>query len=97
MGSRILALHVVRRSCNMLRMSKDVRSKPVSGPGSRMRRYRARLRAEGFKPVQIWVHDTQAPGFANEARRQSLEASRRPSEIEMLEFMAHAFDSTEWN
>ena len=35
-------------------------------------RYRARLRKQGLRPVQIWVPDTRTRGFAEEARRQSL-------------------------
>ncbi len=38
----------------------------------KVRRHRARLRQQGLRPVQIWVADTRAPGFAEEARRQSL-------------------------
>jgi Protein of unknown function (DUF3018) len=34
-------------------------------------RRRDKLRAMGLRPVQIWVPDTRAPGFAKEARRQS--------------------------
>ena len=33
--------------------------------------YRARLRAQGLRPVQVWVPDTRLPGFAQECRRQS--------------------------
>ena len=42
-----------------------------SDVGSRVAAYRAQLRARGLRPVQIWVPDTRAPGFAAEARRQS--------------------------
>jgi hypothetical protein len=28
------------------------------------------LRAEGFRPVQLWVLDTRSPKFIAEARRQ---------------------------
>ena len=35
------------------------------------RRHREKLRAQGLRPLQIWVIDTRAPGFAEEARRQS--------------------------
>ena len=38
--------------------------------------HRARLRAQGLRPIQIWVPDTRAPGFAAEARRQSLALAR---------------------
>ena len=36
-----------------------------------MRAHRARLRAQGLRPVQIWVPDVTAEGFAAEAHRQS--------------------------
>jgi hypothetical protein len=32
----------------------------------------------GLRPIEIWVPDTRAPGFAEEARRQSLAVSRGP-------------------
>ena len=51
------------------------------------RRYRARLRAAGLRPIQIWVPDTAATGFADEARRQSLRASAAQSETEVLDFI----------
>lgn len=35
-----------------------------------MQAYRDRLRAQGLKPVQIWVPDVRAPGFGAELRRQ---------------------------
>jgi hypothetical protein len=41
-------------------------------------RSRARLRAMGLRPLQIWVPDTRAPGFAAEARRQSQLVGRSP-------------------
>ena len=38
----------------------------------RVRDYRQRLRAQGLRPVQIWVPDVRSPEFAREAHRQSL-------------------------
>jgi hypothetical protein len=38
----------------------------------RVTRRRAKLRAMGLRPVQIWLPDTRAPGFAAECRRQCL-------------------------
>lgn len=37
----------------------------------RVRNHRARLRAQGLRPIQIWVPDVRAPGFAEEAHRLS--------------------------
>lgn len=36
----------------------------------RVRRRRDKLRLAGLRPVQIWVPDTRAPGFAAECARQ---------------------------
>ena len=45
-------------------------SRMPKSPPSRAQRYRAALRARGLRPIQIWVPDTRAPGFAAEAARQ---------------------------
>ncbi len=37
----------------------------------RVAAHRQRLRRQGLRPVQIWVPDVRAPGFAAEAHRQS--------------------------
>jgi hypothetical protein len=40
--------------------------------------HRNRLRAQGLRPIQIWVPDTRSPRFAVQASRQSrLVASSR--------------------
>ena len=51
---------------------------------SRVRQHRD----QGLRPVQIWVPDTRAAGFREEARRQSLAvnaADRRDGSLEFLE------------
>jgi len=57
-------------------------------------RYRARMRTQGFRPIQLWVPDTRSPKFAAECRRQSLAIARRPEgEIEsFLEAAAHELE-----
>ena len=42
-----------------------------TGSRRRVRAYRERLRSQGLRPVQIWVPDVTAEGFAAEAHRQS--------------------------
>ena len=37
----------------------------------KVRRHRERLRAQGLRPVQLWVPDTRSAAFRAEARRQS--------------------------
>ena len=38
----------------------------------KVREHRDRLRAQGLRPIQIWVPDVRAPSFRSEAHRQSL-------------------------
>lgn len=42
-----------------------------SDAAKRVRAHRRRLRAQGLRPVQIWVPDVRSPEFAGEAHRQS--------------------------
>ncbi|WP_130865672.1 antitoxin MazE-like protein [Acidipropionibacterium timonense] len=37
----------------------------------RVRDHRRRMRARGYRLVQIWVPDVRTPGFVDEAHRQS--------------------------
>jgi hypothetical protein len=42
----------------------------ITNRAQRVQRRRDKLRAAGLRPVQIWVPDTRAPGFAEECARQ---------------------------
>jgi len=44
--------------------------------------HRERLRAQGLRPIQVWVPDTRSPKFAAEAARQArlLATSRHADE-----------------
>lgn len=42
-----------------------------TGSRRRVRAHRARLRAQGLRPLQIWVPDVTAKEFAAEAHRQA--------------------------
>jgi len=46
-------------------------SRPKSSR-AKVHAYRARLRLQGLRPVQIWVPDVRSPHFRTEAHRQSL-------------------------
>jgi hypothetical protein len=54
------------------------RKRQVSRKATRrkVQAHRDRLRAQGLRPIQIWVPDVRAPGFIEEARRQSRLAAR---------------------
>ena len=55
--------------------------KPVTSR-QKVQAHRERLRAQGLRPIQIWVPDTRSPRFAAQASRQSLlvASSRHASE-----------------
>jgi hypothetical protein len=65
----------------------------TTGPKGRMQAMRARLRAAGLRPVQIWVPDVRMPRIAQEAERQSRLAASHPAEAEALAFIADAADT----
>jgi hypothetical protein len=47
---------------------------PASKPKTsrvKVREHRERLRAQGLRPIQIWVPDVRSPAFRSEAHRQS--------------------------
>ncbi len=42
----------------------------------KVRAHRARMRAQGLRPVTLWLPDTRTEEFRREAHRQSLAISR---------------------
>jgi hypothetical protein len=70
-------------------------SAPSSKPSrEKVREHRARLRAQGLKPVQIWLPDVTSPAFKAEARRQSLAVANSPQEKDDMEFI---YSLSEWD
>jgi len=62
-----------------------------------VRRRREKLRAAGLRPVQLWVTDMRAPGFAEECRRQSrlvTESETKASRAEDEEWEAVSVEAT---
>jgi len=53
----------------------------------KVREHRERLRAQGLRPIQIWVPDVRASSFKSEAYRQSLAVSKSMGEREDQEFI----------
>lgn len=53
----------------------------------KVKAHRERLRAQGLRPIQIWVPDVKAPGFAEEARRQSRRIAESEYEAEDQAFV----------
>jgi hypothetical protein len=49
-----------------------VQAKGAKPTRVKVRDHRERLRAQGLRPIQIWVPDVRASSFRSEAHRQSL-------------------------
>ena len=50
-----------------------------AGSRDRVRSHRARMRAAGLRPIQIWVPDTRSARFRAEAHRQSVAVAESPA------------------
>ena len=59
------------------RKNRARKSRPLTSR-EKVRTHRARLRANGMRPVTMWVPDMRSPKFAAEARRQCLLANNSP-------------------
>jgi hypothetical protein len=58
-----------------------------------MRNYRERLRAAGLRPVQIWLPDTRARGFAKKCRAQAKAiAAHDPAGAELQAFIDASYE-----
>ncbi len=62
----------------------------------RVRKHREQLRAEGLKPVQIWVPDTRSASFRRKCERESLSLATDPLEAETLDWIAEVADTDGW-
>ena len=66
-------------------------------PSSRdkVREHRTRLRAQGLRPVQIWVPDVRARSFITAARKQSRALCASDHERADQEFIDHVSTDNE--
>jgi hypothetical protein len=60
----------------------------------RVRAYRQRMRAQGYRPIQVWVPDVRSARFAAEARRQAalVAAEDADDDQEFIEAVSVAWD-----
>lgn len=63
--------------------------------GKRVRLHRRQLRAQGLRPLQIWVPDVRAPAFKDEARRQSRATAQADTRDNIQDFLDDADDPWE--
>jgi hypothetical protein len=60
--------------------------KPVTSR-DKVQAHRERLRAQGLRPIQIWVPDVRSPTFAAQASRQSRIVAASPHAAEDQAFI----------
>jgi hypothetical protein len=53
----------------------------------KVRTHRERLRAQGLRPIQIWVPDVRTPTFRSEAHKQSLAVAQSAHADEDQDFI----------
>jgi hypothetical protein len=57
--------------------------------------HRARLRAQGLRPIQIWVPDVRAPSFKTETRRQSIAVAHSAQAEDDQAFIDAVYDRSD--
>jgi Antitoxin MazE-like len=75
------------------RKSRSRKTKPMTSR-EKVRAHRARLRAQGMRPITLWVPDMRSPKFAAEARRQCILANNSPY---AAEDQAWVDSMSDWN
>jgi hypothetical protein len=72
-------------------------ARSTSASARKVRAHRAKLRAQGLRPIQIWVPDVNDPKFIAEAHRQSLAIANSPHEKEDQAFIDSISDLSGWS
>ena len=67
----------------------------MASSAKRVADHRSRMRESGMKPVQIWVTDTDRPGFAEEARAWANGLKAKAGEDALDEAMEAELAATE--
>ncbi|MCF8185864.1 MAG: antitoxin MazE family protein [Sulfuritalea sp.] len=67
-----------------------------SDNAKRVKKHRDELRANGLRPVQIWVPDTRQATFSEECKRQSLLLRSDSQEAQTLTWLEQAADTEGW-
>jgi len=67
LGADLAGLHVTNKGEPAMAATSSRKSSQA-----KVNAHRRRLRAQGLRPIQIWVPDVRAPRFRAQAHRQSL-------------------------
>ena len=71
----------------MSSVSKRKPQRPKTTSRDKVRTHREKLRAQGLRPIQIWVPDIRSPRFAAEAREQCRRIAASPHAAEDQAFV----------
>jgi hypothetical protein len=77
-------------------MSRPKRKTKPKTPQQRMAARRARLRAQGLRPVQHWVPDLRDPKVRADLRRQGKLLGQHPENAEIDAWIDAVYDWSEW-
>lgn len=61
----------------------------------RVGQHRLRMRARGYRPVQVWLPDVRTEEFAREARRQAVLVARNDHQTDDQDFIEAV--SVDWD
>ena len=62
----------------------------------KMRQYRARLRASGLRPIQLWLPDIRSQKIIDEVRKQSIRVSSDSQDSLITDFVESVMDHEGW-
>ena len=80
-----------RKNRRRISQARVKRSRPKSSR-DKVRAHRERMRARGFRLVQMWLPDTRTSKFTAQAHRASLAIANSPTEREDQQFV----DAVSW-
>lgn len=68
----------------------------MTGSAKRVSSHRDRLRAQGLRPIQMWVPETRTPGYDDRIRRQCLALRDSDHERRILAELEGLADRDGW-
>ena len=77
-------------------MSTSPKKPKPQTPAQRMASRRARLRAQGLRPVQHWVPDLRDPKVLADLKRQARLMAQHPQNAELDDWLDKAIDWDAW-
>jgi hypothetical protein len=73
----------------------NLKKRKAKTPAQRMAARRARLRAQGLRPVQFWVPDLRDPKVRASIRREAALLAKHPDNAALDAWIENAYDWSE--